>query len=189
MSRIEVQKKQWEFAVNILKEKGISLLDDRMTLSGNGYAIVIHSEDLVITVSTIKHEGDDKPDKMTVYSPFSVGQVIQIEYDLPSSKKWEPVGYADATLRPGGVAMGEFMVTDISCNLLVYPQINMIELQSLDYIFNQVHPNARTMLIFEDVVLKRLKEPSLDDKIQSATSRTNIQDVTDKKMKDVLQER
>lgn len=125
-----------------------------------------------ITVTTIKHENDfNKPDKMTVFSPFSVGQVIQLEYDLPRGKKWRPVGYADATLYPGGVAIGTFIVTDIVHNLLVSPRENMIELQSLDHTFNQVHPDARTMLVFEDVVMKRLKESSLDKQISVATNR------------------
>ncbi len=142
-----------------------------------------------ITVSTIKNENDiNKPDKMTVYSPFSVGQVIQLEYDLPRDKQWKPVGYADAILRPGGVAVGNFIVTDIYCNLLVNPQINMIELQSLDHTFNLAHPDARTMQVFEDVVLKRLKEPSLNDKIKEAAGRTDTSVVIDAKTKETSQE-
>lgn len=126
----------------------------------------VHNKEL-FTVDTLKNQGDDrKPNKMDVSCPFSVGQVIQVEYDLPKHKVYG--GYSSLNYLPGGSAVGDFIVTDIICNLLVDPPVNMIELQSLSAEFNKTHPNDRTMLLFEDVVLKRLKETSLDDKIHAA---------------------
>lgn len=52
------------------------------------------------------------------------------------------------------------MVSDILCNMLVSPPMNMIALQSLSQEFNELYPNDRNMLIFEDVVLRRVREPS-----------------------------
>lgn len=125
----------------------------------------------MITVDTLKGQGDTrKPNKMDVSCPLSVGQIIQVEYDLP--KQWKYTGYAHKDFRSGGVVVGKFMVTDVVCNLLVDPPMNMIELQSLSAEFNQIHPDARTMQLFEDVVLKRLKEPliSLEEQINDAAS-------------------
>lgn len=128
----------------------------------------VHNKEL-FTVNTLKNQGDDrKPNKMDVSCPFSVGQVIQVEYDLPKHKAY--VGYSSLNHLPGGSAVGDFIVTDIVCNLLVNPPENMIELQSLSSEFNQIYPDARTMLLFEDVVLKRLKGSSLDEKIHDAKS-------------------
>lgn len=47
MNRRELQAQQFKFAMGILKEHGIKPLDERMTLSGNGYNLVIHSKELV----------------------------------------------------------------------------------------------------------------------------------------------
>lgn len=150
------------------EKTGNALLDEIKVEAQD--AAAIPGDKSGITVSTIRHENDlNKPDKTTVYSPFSIGQVIQLEYDLPKQKNY--TGYSNFFLRPGGVAVGSFIVTDILHNLLVSPRMNMIELQSLDHTFNQVHPKARTMLIFEDVVLKRLKEPSLEEQITAATQK------------------
>lgn len=121
----------------------------------------------LLSVNTIKNQSDNgKPDKMDVSCSFSVGQVIQVEYDLPKHKAY--AGYSSLNYLTGGSATGDFIVTDIVCNLLVNPPENMIELQSLSSEFNQIHPDARTMLLFEDVVLKRLKGSSLDEKIHDA---------------------
>lgn len=126
-----------------------------------------------ITVATMRHEGDtDVPDKMTVQTPFSVGQVINMEYDLPKNPSWAAYNhYQDGH---AGVRVGQFIVTDILHNMLVYPRMNMIAVQSLDADFNKLYPNDRSMLLFEDVVLKRMKDklPSLDAQIQGAQERS-----------------
>ena len=133
-----------------------------------------HSKSGSIQVPAMKLAGNDsQPDKVYVLSPFSSGQVIDVEYDLP--KKMCHMGYASANYIPGGKAVGQFMVTDIVCNLLVDPQMNMLELQSMSAEFNMIHPDARTMLLFEDIVLKRLKQPSLDAQIDAASKRSDVQ--------------
>ena len=89
---------------------------------------VDHAE--LVTVDTLKNQLDErKPNKMDVFCPLAVGQIIRLEYGLPRKMGW--VGYSYSALRPRGTAIGTFMVTDIYCNLLVNPPINMIELQSL----------------------------------------------------------
>lgn len=128
------------------------------------------SDSKMLTVDTLKNMGDDnKPNKIDVYCPFEVGQIIHMEYDLP--KRMKSMGYAGAGLSAGGKAIGQFIVTDIFHNMLFYPSMNMIELQSIDDAFNKIHPDARTMQVFEDVVLKRVKDTacSLEDKIRSAS--------------------
>lgn len=128
---------------------------------------VDHAE--LVTVDTLKNQVDErKPNKMDVFCPLAVGQIIRLEYDLPRKMGW--VGYSYSALRPRGTAIGAFMVTDIYCNLLVNTPINMIELQSLSKEFNQIHPDARAMQLFEDVVMKRIKEnnPSLEEKMNAA---------------------
>lgn len=130
----------------------------------------VHNAEL-ITVDTLKIYNDErKPNKMDVRCPLAVGQVIQLEYDLPRKMGWNGNSYSG--FRTKGTAVGEFMITDIYCNLLVDPPINMIELQSLSKEFNQIQPDARAMQVFEDVVMKRIKEntPSLEDKIYSAAA-------------------
>lgn len=47
MNKHEARRQQWEFVLALLKERGIEPLDEAMTLSGNGYNIIIHSKDLV----------------------------------------------------------------------------------------------------------------------------------------------
>ena len=67
-------------------------------------------------------------------------------------------------------------------NMLVDPQMNMLEVQSLCAEFNKLYPHERTMMLFEDVVLKRTKNkaPSLSDQIQSASTRAAEAHSTDK---------
>lgn len=118
------------------------------------------------TVPTLKHEDDrDIPSRIEVSCSLFVGQIIHLEYGLPKSLRHR--GFA-------GKKTGRFIVTDILHNMLVYPRMNMISVQSLDKEFNQIHPGSRTMLLFEDLVLKRLKGNtlSLEEQIQSAQSRS-----------------
>lgn len=118
----------------------------------------------LMTVNAVKLVGDyDKPDKIDISSPFAAGQVIDVEYDLPRGKS--------AFSRK---QTGQFMVTNVIHNLLMNPGKNMLELQSLSAEFNKLHPNSRTMLLFEDVVLSRMKRPlkPLDHQIQNAKSKT-----------------
>lgn len=127
----------------------------------------------LLTVDVMKRQGADNiPNKVDISRPFSVGQIIQVEYDLPSQLRYS--GYSHCGRCPGGVAVGSFMVTDILCNSMINPPINMIELQSLSEEFNAIHPNDRTMLLFEDVVIKRTREPfvPLSEQIEAATSST-----------------
>lgn len=157
------------------EETGNSFLDDIVAEARNASLVepCVHSLDL-ITVDTLKGERDDrKPNKADVRCPFTVGQVVELEYDLPRKRNYS--GYSYSNILPDGTAMGKFIVTDILYNLLVDPPVNMIEFQSLSTEFNMVHSDARTMLVFEDVALKRLKNcsSSLDEQIDHATSRVN----------------
>ena len=160
-----------------LEKAGNALLED-IRVEIQSVSLVnpcINNADL-FTVDTLKVQGDDKkPDKMDVSCPFWVGQVIRVEYDLPKQRVYG--GYSSLYDFPGGVAMGEFMVTDVMCNLLVDPPKNMIELQSLSPEFNRIHPNDRTMLLFENVVVERTKEScnSIDDKIRYAKEKSDKQ--------------
>ena len=67
--------------------------------------------------------------------------------------------------------------------------MNMIELQSLDDKFNKLYPDERTMLLFEDVVLKRLKDraSALDDVVKAAEK--DIGRALGTKRKDIENER
>ena len=112
------------------------------------------------TVRTMKHERDTGlPDEMAVSCLFSVGQIIDLEYDLPKKFRWLGYSRGESIMGP---RIGQFMVTNVIHNMLAYPRMNMLELQSLSAEFNQVHPDSRTMLLFEDVVLKRMKDKSID---------------------------
>lgn len=157
------------------EEAGNAYLDDIATEVRNVSLVKPSTNNKeLITVDTLKVVGDNnKPDKVDVKCPFTVGQVVALEYDLPQKQKYR--GYALSGFTPGGTAVGKFMVTDIMCNLLVNPPVNMIEFQSLSAEFNKVHSDTRTMLVFEDVALKRLKSHllSLDEKIDHATLRVN----------------
>ncbi|MBQ8245846.1 MAG: hypothetical protein IJZ42_01820 [Lachnospiraceae bacterium] len=131
-----------------------------------------HNETM-ITVDTLKVQGDEqKANKMDVHCPFERGQIIRLEYDLPR-KRGHSVGYAGYRPPDQRQAVGAFMVTDILCNLLVDPPMNMIGLQSLDNNFNRLHPRDRNMLLFEDIVIKRMQKspPSLDEQINVASTR------------------
>lgn len=126
-----------------------------------------------LTVSTLKRYDDvDSSNLVKVKCPFSVGQVLTLEYDLPHKLQWKGHICAKAS---SGVKIGQFIVTDVLRNLLVYPRMNMIELQSLDKEFNSIYPTQRTLVVFEDLALKRTKsKPSLDEKIESASDKASL---------------
>lgn len=136
-----------------------------------------------VTVRTMKRAGDStKPNKVEVPCAFSIGQVVNLEYDLPKK-----VGYAgyNCSLRsfiPGGKAVGQFMVTDVIHNLMVFPTMNLLEVQSLCEEFNKLYPHERTMMVHEDVMLKRMKDlgGSLEQKLQNAADRSKEQSESDK---------
>lgn len=132
----------------------------------------------LVSVRTMKVVGDSKkPDRIEVPCAFSVGQVVNLEYDLP--KRQQHTGYSGITFVPRGKAVGQFMVTDVIHNLLVQPSINLLEVQSLCEEFNKLYPQERTMMVFEDVLLKRMKEVegTLEQKLENAIERSvNAQD-------------
>ena len=126
-------------------------------------------------VSTMKVVGDTQnPNKMQVMCPFSIGQVIQVEYDLP--KMLSGSAYSQGMGYTSGKCVGDFMVTNVICNMLVFPHTNMIELQSLSDDFNKVHPDSRTMLLFENAILMRMRQPtaSLEAQIKNAESKASV---------------
>lgn len=125
----------------------------------------------LMTVSAVKAVGDSvNPDKIQVTCPFSIGQIIDLEYDLP---KKGSSGYSHRIAYSSGKSIGEFMVTNVVCNMVISPMHNMIEIQSLSDAFNSVHPNSRTMLLPEDFIVKRMKQPivSLDAQIKKAETK------------------
>lgn len=139
----------------------------------------------LVSVRTMKVVGDSKkPDRMDVPCAFSVGQVVNLEYDLPHKKGYS--GYSLLSFIPGGKAVGPFMVTDVIHNMMVYPSMNLLEIQSLCEEFNKLYPQERTMMVFEDVMLKRMKnlDGSLEQKIESATERSAQNDQRDMKILD-----
>lgn len=145
----------------------------------------------LVSVRTMRPAGrDDRPDRVEVPCSFSVGQVVDLEYDLP--KKTCYSGYAHQGSIPGGKAVGSFMVTDIIHNLLVYPGVNLLEVQSLCEEFNKLYPQERTMMVFEDVLLKRMKEHdrSLEEKLESAAERSSAvgSRVSDREMEKLWEE-
>lgn len=114
-----------------------------------------------IIAKTLRRD-ESKPEKAEIETPFSIGQRINVEYDLPrKGHQWR--GYAE----PGEIkcrkALGVFEVTDIYLNMLVNPNLIMVELTSRDEKFDRIHPDSKVMLIDEAVVLKRLKE--IDEKM------------------------
>lgn len=170
MNKLSLASKWYE-------EAGNALLADIQEEVKNA-SFVSRCEEGVLSVHVLKHADDvDKPDVVETKSPFVVGQILDIEFDLRHVD--QATGYAERRHGPCGKETGEFMVSDIVSNLLVYPPINMIELQSLSDKFNKLYPDERTMLLFEDVVLKRLKDrvPSLDQIIDKAAGevKTGIQ--------------
>lgn len=142
------------------EKTGDGLLDSIQQEARSASEVSKDSETGLLTVRTMKNEGaHEHPDQMTVSCPFSVGQLIDLEYDLPKKFRWLGYSRGESIMGP---RIGQFMVTNVIHNMLAYPRMNMLELQSLSAEFNQVHPDSRTMLIFEDVVLKRMKDKSFD---------------------------
>ena len=138
----------------------------------NASGIVVGKEPGMVTVDVVKNDGDmEKPEKKDVYCPLAVGQVVELEYDLP--RKLQRAGYHQWEASDGK-AVGQFMVTYVCHNMLFSPGKNMIEVQSLCEAFNKVHPRERAMMVFEDELLGRMKEldGSLEDKIQDAGGRS-----------------
>ena len=115
-----------------------------------------------ITVKTLRRN-KSQPEKLEIDSPsFSLGQRINVEYDLPrKGHQWR--GYAEPVELKCGKALGLFEVTDIYLNMLVNPNLVMIELTSRDEKFDKIHSDCKTMLIAEAVVIKRLK--AIDEKM------------------------
>lgn len=126
----------------------------------------------MVTVDVVKNDGDmEKPEKKEVSCPFTVGQVVELEYDLPKKMRWTGNLASHAS---AGKAVGTFMVTYVAHNMLFSPGKNMLEVQSLCEEFNKVYPQERTMMVFEDVMLQRMKEidGSLEQKLESACERS-----------------
>lgn len=144
------------------EEMGSPLLREVQEEARNAADISLDENSGLMCVSTMKNVGDTQnPDRTQVKCPFIIGQVIQVEYDLPK--------------KSSGRSVGDFMVTNIVCNMLFSPNTNMIELQSLSDAFNKIHPDSRTMLLFEDIILKRMKQPtaSLEAQIKNAESKVS----------------
>ena len=138
----------------------------------NAAEIPYNKETGFMRVRTMKSNKDfDNPDNMEVNCPFTIGQVLDLEFDL---RKNSHRGYADSQEAAPGRRLGKFMVTDVIHNLLVYPRMNMIEIQSLCEDFNKFYPQQRTMMVFEDILLARMKNRgvSLSEQIQSASDRS-----------------
>ena len=121
-------------------------------------------------VKTLRHVGQDAPEKVEIETPFSVGRRINVVYDLPQKER--RVGYASVAELSHGKALGVFEVTDIYRNMLVNPNFTMVELTSRDKEFDKFHPRNTTMLIDEDVVLQRLK--TIDEKMVVAGLKAGI---------------
>jgi len=163
------------------EKKGNALLESIQAEIRDAAEIPYNKDTGLLTVRTMKVQRDmEKPDQMEVACPFSIGQIINLEYDLP--RKTAYTGYSSASFTPRGKAVGQFMVTDVIHNLMVSPGMNLLEVQSLCEEFNKLYPRERTMMVFEDVVLKRMKNktPSLSDQINAATIRTSESHFTDK---------
>ena len=136
----------------------------------NAAEIPYNKDNGFMRVRTMKSNRDiDKPDTMDFNCPFVIGQVLDLEFDL--RKNLRSAGYADSQESSPGRRFGKFMVTDVIHNLLVYPRMNMIEIQSLCEDFNKFYPHQRTMMVFEDILLTRMKNKcvSLSEQIQSAS--------------------
>lgn len=156
------------------EKAGNALLESIQAEIQDAAEIPYNKDTGLFTVRTMKVQGDtDKPERMEVTCPFSIGQVIDLEYDLPRKRAYS--GYSSASFSSRGKAVGQFMVTDVIHNLMVSPRMNLLEVQSLCEEFNKLYPRERTMMVFEDVVLKRLKNntKSLSDQIKSATIRAS----------------
>lgn len=105
-------------------------------------------------VNVIKNKNDiNKPDLTEIETLFMISQMIKLKYDTPKTNT--SCGYSQKTIN-SSVNIGEFKVTDIFCNMLVYPHENMIELESQDEVFDELYPREKIMLIFENTVVNRL---------------------------------
>lgn len=109
-----------------------------------------------LNVKVIKNTNDtNKPDTVEINTIFSIGQKIDLKYDL--NKKKTICSYGSiSTENKTTENIGTFEITDILCNMLVYPHENMIELKSLDEKFLSLYPNSEYMTVFENVVLNKL---------------------------------
>lgn len=108
-----------------------------------------------ITVPVLKSAGVNKPDRVEIQTPFLPGQEITLEYDLPRRSP-VVVGYAAIWEPPVEKRKGQFKVTEIFCNMLVFPHENMIIVESLDPAFDRHYPDRKAMVLFESTVLKRI---------------------------------
>lgn len=128
------------------------------------------------TVKTLRHEGQNAPEKIEIDTPFSIGQMLNVEYDLPRKLQWS--AYSRAIEVSPGKALGVFKITDIYRNMLVNPNFTMIELTSRDETFDKLYINDKTFLIEEDVLLKRHKtfsrDMTVDDVIVDASRRSEM---------------
>ena len=82
----------------------------------------------------------NKPSRVEIQTEFKIGDVIEMNYDVPK----------------GPLKPGIFKVTNIICNMLVFPHENMLELDSIDNTYDSLYPNKKTILIFEEVVRDRI---------------------------------
>lgn len=115
-----------------------------------------------VVAKTLRHKNDKAPETIEIETSFSIGQRINVEYDLPK-KRYVRCGYATLVEVKQGKAVGVFEVTDVYLNMLVNLNFTMIELTSRDKEFDRVRPDCKTMLIDEEVVIKRVK--SIDEKM------------------------
>lgn len=111
-------------------------------------------DEKTMVVKTLRNR-EDAPETAEIKTPFEIGQTIDLEYDLPAQKYYS--GYSSLQFRPGGKAVGSFEVIDVVLNTLINPNLPMIKVKSQDEKFNALYPDSKTMLIFEDVVIKRWK--------------------------------
>lgn len=119
-------------------------------------------------VKTLRTDSN-KPETAEIKTPFAIGQKIELEYDFP--RKPSGAAYNAAFMGvSGGTGIGTFEITNIYLNMIVNPNFTMIEVTSCDEAFDKIHPNSKTMLIEEQVALKRLRNAvqSLDDKVSDA---------------------
>lgn len=112
------------------------------------------ADEKTMVVKTLRNRAE-APETTEISTPFMVGQVIDLEYDLPD--KQVRTAYSGYTILPGGKAIGSFEVTDIVLNTLINPNHTMVEVKSLDEKFDALYPDSKTMLIYEDVIIKRWK--------------------------------
>lgn len=135
-----------------------------------------------MVVKTLRNRAD-APETAEINTPFEIGQVIDLEYDLPD--KQVRTAYSGYAILPGGKALGSFEVTDIVLNTLVNPNFTMIEVQSRDEKFDALYPDSKTMLIDEGVIMKRLKNRGVLLSEEKASQTMPTQDYPDKIENDI----